>query len=347
MACNGAEYTRGSTGLITKIVDYMEVWILYGEDIDSTADLAHEVRRFLSEGNKLGIDVRVYKPSQFDLLVTENDRDSILIDGEPQSLPDFCFPYLHHNDRNYFSLAIIRQLERLGVNIFNNAATIEMVADKLHTHQVLAENGMPTPATMLAKFPVDIALIKSTIGFPVVVKTLLGSNGSGVFLIENESAFNDLMDLIGETNANIRLIFQQYIESSRGRDLRLFVVEGEVVAAMQRKAADGGFKANFSTGGSVENFVPDEEACEMAIRTADILDIQVAGVDLLFTANGYSICEANTFPGFKGLERACDINTPQKIFEAMRRHLDKEFGEIPQAANWAAEQKEAVGTGGE
>lgn len=306
----------------------MEVWIIYGEDIESTADLAFETRRLVAEGTQMGIDVRVYNPSQFDLLVTEEARDSILIDGNPTALPDFCFPYLHHGDRSYFSLSIIRQLERLGVKIFNTASTIETVADKLHTHQVLAENKIPTPTTMLAKFPVDIDLIERTIGFPVVVKTLLGSNGSGVFLIENAEAFHDLMELVGETNPNIQLIFQQFISRSKGRDLRLFVVEGEVIAAMERRAREGGFKANYSSGGSVHAFEPDEEARRLAIKTAEILDIQVAGVDLLFTDAGYTICEANTFPGFKGLEQACDVNIPQKIFEAMRRRLDREFGEV-------------------
>lgn len=306
----------------------MEVWIIYGEDIESTADLAFETRRMLSEGTKMGIDVKVYHPAQFDLLVTEDERDSILIDGNPTALPDFCFPYLHHGDRSYFSLSIIRQLERLGVKVFNTAGTIETVADKLHTHQVLAENKIPTPTTMLAKFPVDIDLIERTIGFPVVVKTLLGSNGSGVFLIENADAFNDLMELIGETNPNIQIIFQQFVSMSKGRDLRLFVVDGEVIAAMERRAREGSFKANYSSGGSVHPFEPDEEARDLAIKTAQILDIQVAGIDLLFTDEGYTICEANTFPGFKGLEQACDVNIPQKIFEAMRRHLDREFGEL-------------------
>ncbi len=324
----------------------MEVWILYGEDIESTADLAFEVRRFIAEAPKMGINLKVFRPSQFDLLVTEEDRDSILIDGELVPLPDFCFPYLHHGDRSYFSLSIVRQLERLGVKIFNKAATIETVADKLHTHQVMAESGMPTPTTMLAKFPVDIDLIERTIGFPVVVKTLLGSNGSGVFLIENAPAFNDLMELIGETNPNIQLIFQKFIANSKGRDLRLFVVDGEVIAAMERRARDGGFKANFSTGGSVLEFVPDQEAIDMAVRTAELLDIQVAGIDLLFTDKGYTICEANTFPGFKGLEQACDVNVPQKIFEAMRRHLDREFGEIPKTVKFEdIRSKEAARSG--
>jgi gamma-F420-2:alpha-L-glutamate ligase len=299
----------------------MEVWIIYGEDIESTADLAFEVRRLISEGSKMGVDVKVYNPSQFDLLVTAEERDSILIDGNPTALPDFCMPYLSHGDRSYFSLSIIRQLERLGVRIFNTASTIETVADKLHTHQILAENSIPTPTTMLAKFPVDIDLIERTIGFPVVVKTLLGSNGSGVFLIEHADAFDDLMELIGETNPNIQIIFQQFIANSKGRDIRLFVVDGEVIAGMERRAREGSFKANYSTGGTVHNFEADDEAIDLAIRTASILDIQVAGIDLLFTSDGYTICEANTFPGFKGLEQATGRNIPAKIFNAMKLRL--------------------------
>lgn len=312
-----------------EVVPFMEVWIVHGGDVESTSDLAFEVRRFMAEAAKMDIDLKVFKPSQFDLLVTQQDRDSILIDGAPVPLPDFCFPYLHHGDRSYFSLSIIRQLERLGVKIFNRAATIEMVADKLHTHQVLAENKLPTPDTMLAKFPVDMDLIENTIGFPVVVKTLLGSNGSGVFLIDSASEFNDLMELIGETNPNIQIIFQKFVASSKGRDIRLFVVEGEVIASMERRARDGGFKANYSSGGSVLAFEPDEIAKELAIKTAEVLDIQVAGIDLLFTDDGYTICEANTFPGFKGLEQASGVNVPKTIFDAMRRRLDMEFGEIP------------------
>lgn len=313
----------------------MEVWILYGADIESTGDLAFEVRRFISEASKTDdVNLKVFKPSQFDLLVTVDERDSILIDGDPVPLPDFCFPYLHHGDRSYFSLSIVRQLERLGVKIFNKSSTIETVADKLHTHQVLAENGMPTPTTMLAKFPVDIELIERTIGFPVVVKTLLGSNGTGVFLIENAGAFNDLMELIGETNPNIQLIFQKFVANSKGRDLRLFVVDGEVIAAMERRARSGGFKANFSAGGTVAQFIPDDEARDLAVRTAEVLDIQVAGIDLLFTEDGYTICEANTFPGFKGLESACPVNVPEKIFEAMRRHLARENGGAPKTVRF-------------
>jgi gamma-F420-2:alpha-L-glutamate ligase len=99
---------------------------------------------------------------------------------------------------------------------------------------------------------------------------------------------------------------------------------------MERRAADGGFKANFSTGGTVLEFVPDDEAIDLAIRTAQALNIQVAGIDLLFTEDGrYTICEANTFPGFRGLEMACKVNVPQAIFSAMQRRVAQKRGEAP------------------
>jgi len=299
----------------------MKIWILYGDDIDSTADLAFEMRRFLSEGEKMGIEVQAFKPHQFDLLVTEEKRDQIIIDGKWEDLPDFVFPYFNHSDHSYFSLAIVRQFERMGVPVFNNADTLERVRDKLHAHQILAESGLPTPDTMLAKFPINVDLVEETLGFPLIVKTLHGALGSGVFLIENPKSFDDLMTLVQETQPNILLIFQKFIASSKGRDLRILVVQGKVIAAMQRIAKAGDFKANFSQGGKVEEFKIDKKAEKIAIETAKALDIQVAGIDLLFTDDGYTICEANTFPGFKGLEQATGVNVPREIFNAMEEKL--------------------------
>jgi gamma-F420-2:alpha-L-glutamate ligase len=299
----------------------MEVWILYGDDIDSTADLAFEMRRFLAEGEKMGIEVKAFKPHQFDLLVTEENRDQIIIDGKWTNLPDFIFPYFNHSDHSYFSLAIVRQFERMGISVFNNADTLERVRDKLHAHQILAESGIPTPDTMLAKFPINIELVEETLGFPLIVKTLHGALGSGVFLIENERSFDDLMTLVHETQPNMLMIFQKFVAHSKGRDLRILVVDGKVVAGMQRTAKPGDFKANYSQGAKVDEFVVDKKAADIAIKTAKALGIQVAGVDLLFTESGYTICEANTFPGFKGLEQATGENIPKAIFESMQKSL--------------------------
>ena len=302
----------------------MEVWILFNEEIEAPSSEAFEIRRFMAEGREMGIDVKVFNPQQFDLLVCEDDRNSILIDGVSRPLPDFLLPRTYVIDTGYFPLAVIRQFERLGVQVFNNSASIEMVADKLHTHQVLIGADLPNPRTMLAKIPVDIDLVEKHIGFPVVVKTLLGVNGTGVFLMNDRKAFEDLMGLTAQTSPNAQLIFQKFVASSHGRDIRLFVVDGRVIAAMERRAKDGDFKANYSQGGSVHKLEPDREALDIAIRTAKALNLQVAGIDLLYDdQGGYTVCEANSFPGFKGLESCCNVNVPREIYTAMQKRMRK------------------------
>lgn len=323
----------------------MKVWILYGGDVESNADLAHEVRRFKAEAERLNIDLKVYNPADFDLIVDEQVRDTILIKGKPVQLPDVVYPYFCDHDYSYFGLSIVRQLERMGCLVYNTAETIEMVRDKLHTHQVLAEKGIASPPTMLAKFPIDedmVSMIDKTLGFPVVVKTLKGALGVGVFLIDSPKAFKDQMDLIGQTSPDIQLIFQQFVEASKGRDLRIFVVDGEMVASMERRAKEGDFKANYSSGGTVHAFEADQKAVDLAVKTAKALNIRIGGIDLLFLKDGgYTICEANTFPGFKGLEKASGINVPEKIFKSMERRLgdfkkDRQKQGLPAPSSHAA-----------
>ena len=112
---------------------------------------------------------------------------------------------------------------------------------------------------------------------------------------------------------------------SKGRDLRVFIVDGKVLACMERRAKEGGFKANFSQGGSVLPYELDHATEQLAIKTAEVLGIKVAGIDLLFKEEGgFTICEANTFPGFKGLEKACEVNVPEAIFKAMQKQMEEE-----------------------
>ena len=297
----------------------MKIWFIYERELD-TPD-AHETLRYIEEGKKLGHEVSVYKPNQFEILVADGAAEpSILIDGVKTALPDVCYPYLARNENMYFAMAIIREMERQGVLVFNDAACIERVCDKLHTHQVLAQHQIPTPTTMLAKFPVDVKMVEQHLGFPVVVKTVLGTQGSGVFLLKDAQEFSDMMAFIGETSAGVQLIMQKFVAASSGRDLRLFVVDGKVVGAMERRSGNGSFKANYTLGGSVEKFEPDPEAEWMAIKTARALGADIAGIDLLFTDDGhYTVCEANVFPGFKGLEKACGVNIPQAVYAGMAR----------------------------
>lgn len=295
----------------------MEGWILYKDSANSLKPEAYEINRFVEEAEKEGIKLHVYKPEQFDLTVTREDKQSLLIDGKPAKLPDFFLPRMGAGT-TYFALAVIRHLERLGVYCANSSQSIDTVKDKLFSHQILAQNNVPVPKTMLVKFPVNLDLVEKHLGFPVVVKTLSGSQGSGVFLSESRSSFKDLMEFIAVTNQKANIILQEFISSSRGRDLRVITIGGRVISCMQRIAGKGEFKANFSSGGKVEEFPITPEIEWLATQTSNILGLDIAGIDLLFDGNHYKVCEANSSTGFEGMESCCNKNIPKEIFHFIR-----------------------------
>lgn len=291
----------------------MKLWILYRDGLVAKSE-SYEVDRLVREAEERGWQAQVIAPEQFDLLVTRDDEKSIRLDGKTVTLPDVLLPRTGAGT-TYFALSVIRQLQHLGVATFNTWDSIELVKDKLATHQVLAAAHLPIPKTMLAKFPVDVELVDKTLGFPLVVKTLAGSQGSGVFLCETKQKFSDLMELVRATQANANLIFQEFVADSRGRDLRILVIGGRVVAGMERRAEGDNFKANYSMGGRVVAFEPDRDAEWLALESARLLGLDIAGIDLLFDGEGYKICEANSATGFQGLEECTDGDIAAEILD--------------------------------
>ncbi|MGD9677387.1 MAG: RimK family alpha-L-glutamate ligase [Vulcanibacillus sp.] len=292
-------------------------WILYKKNELELKSEVFEINRLLEEAEKQGITIRVIKPEQIDLIVTREDRKSIYVDGEQVALPEFVLPRMGAGT-TYFALAVIRHLERLGVPCINSSLSIETVKDKLYTQQILAEKNLPVPKTMLMKLPINSSLIEGQIGFPVVVKTLSGSQGKGVFLSENKKSFEDLMQLVESTNPNINIILQEFVSTSYGRDLRVFVIGGRVVGCMERFSENDNFKANFSAGGTVREYPISPEIEWLATEATRILGLDIAGVDLLFDKEHFKICEVNSSPGFKGLESCNNVNIPREIFHYLK-----------------------------
>jgi gamma-F420-2:alpha-L-glutamate ligase len=231
----------------------------------------------------------------------------------------------------YFALAVIRHLERLGVQTFNSSQAIETVKDKLFTHQILAQSNLPVAKTMLAKFPVDVDAVERLLGFPLIVKTVSGSQGTGVFLCESRSHFEDLMQLVESTKSNVNIIIQEFVASSRGQDLRVFVVGGKAVSCMRRVSTDGSFKANFSRGGKVEPFDLTSEIEWLSSEACRLLGLDIAGVDLLIDGEHFKICEANSSPGFEGLESCQDVSIPEQIYSFICVRLGQ-FDKLPRIA---------------
>lgn len=298
----------------------MRGWIIYKPSSGLVKQETYEVERFLDAAKAENIDLSVFSPDQFDLTVTRDDEKSILIDGKPVKLPDFVLPRMGANT-TYFALAIIRHLERLGVYCVNSANAIETVKDKLFAQQILAEQNLPTPDTMLVKFPVNVDLIEKQIGFPAVVKTLSGTQGSGVFLSKSKGEFDDLMQLIEATSPRANIIIQKFVKSSHGRDLRVFTIGGRAVACVERNSGGENFKANMSLGAKGINYPITPEIEWLASQTANVLGLDVAGIDLLFDDEHFKICEANSSPGFEGLESAVDIDVAKEILHFVRIRL--------------------------
>jgi gamma-F420-2:alpha-L-glutamate ligase len=298
----------------------MHCWLFFHREVRRDVPEAAEVMRFQQAAAAAGIRLDVLQPRHFELIVDSAEGWSAIYQGRKLPKPDLIIPRTG-SETSYFTLAVLRHFERQGVAMVNSSAAIESVADKLQTLQILSSAGLPIPKTILGKFPVDVNVVERELGFPVVVKTLRGTRGNGVLLCANREQFGDLATLLDGAQLNADFIFQQYVKASHGRDVRVLVINGRAVAAMERRSTDGSFKSNISLGGVGTAFEPPQEMAELAVRVANVLGLDVAGVDILFDEKGYRICEANSSPGFQGLEKACRISVPDEIFNSMRNKL--------------------------
>jgi len=287
----------------------------------------YSIRRLVEAARNRDIDIRIVRPEQFELVITRGDHKSILIDDQLEELPDFVIPRTG-SDTSYYAFSVIRQLEYLGAYVCNDANAIYSVKDKLYMHQMLARSKLSSPKTMLAKYPIAVEVVKREIGFPLVIKNVTGTEGSGIYLCQSEMHFMDVMELVYTNNPKANMILQEFIEKSHGRDLRVFVVGGKVVGCMQRMSCEGGFKANFSKGGSVKEFGITPEIEWLSTEAAKLFSLDIAGVDLLFDEGEFKICEANSAPGFSGMEQVVGRIIAESIIDyiLVRIGLNSELG---------------------
>ena len=289
------------------------VWILhYAASID-----AYENQRLLSCLEKNGMKGRVLEPKYFDIIVSRSSAKSIRYKGERIELPDLVLSRTGAGT-NYFTRSVMRQIEKFGIPVINDADSISRVSDKLLTSQLLVKENLPIPKTILVNGDVDIELIEKEIGFPCVVKATSGSKGKTVHLCQTKKDFVSLMSLLSSISLKKTMIIQEFVDAQPGTDLRVWVIGGKTVVAMKRMGVEGDFRANISQGGTAELFEITDEVDYLARETARVLGLQIAGVDLLFDRDGYKICEANSSPGFEGMDRYCGQDMAQRIVDFIK-----------------------------
>ena len=220
----------------------------------------------------------------------------------------------------FYGCALTRQFEALKVFCLNSSAAITQSRDKLYSLQLLLNHGIDIPTTGFANSPLDTDdLIKMVGGSPLIVKLLEGTQGKGVVLAETKKAAESVINAFKSLNVNI--LVQEFIKEANGKDLRLFVVDGKVVAAIQREALPGEFRANIHLGGSASVIKPTVEEKRIAIKAAKAMDLKVAGVDIIRSSKGPLLLEVNSSPGLEGIEGA----THKDIAGEMILAIEKNF----------------------
>lgn len=291
-------------------------WIIYNGSLpgDKFRDFAEWLKQ---AATRKGIHTKIYQNNEL-LASFDSQGGPYLLKQE--SLPHFVL----FTDKDIY---LARQLEVLGVRVFNGAKTIEISDDKIATYQVLAEYQLPIPQTIAAPkiFPgtavpaiENMDTIIKQLGLPLIIKEAYGSFGEQVYLIHNKQ---ELMKKINEI-AGRPFVFQEFIKSSYGKDIRLHVVGNEVVAAMSRHTTDD-FRANVTTGGSMHAHQPSKQERKLAVTAAKSLGADFAGIDLLFGADDTRvICEVNSNAHIRNMYDCTGIN----VADYMMGHAIRTIG---------------------
>lgn len=247
------------------------------------------------------------------VLGINGEQSVIKVQDKPFPQLDAVIPRIGPARANY-GIAVVRQCELLRIPVLNSAQAIATAGDKLHCYQQLAMAQIPFPATGFAQSPRDSQTLWSVVGqFPFVLKFLRGSNGVGVVLAEQEHQAQSLLEAFRCVETDI--LVQSFREESSGVDIRCFVIGQRVIAAIERKGPPGEFRANLHRGGSARTIVPTSEEKALAIQAAQVLGLQVAGVDLLRTHAGPMVIEVNASPGLEGIEKTTGIDVAIAIIK--------------------------------
>lgn len=275
-----------------------------------------QVRRLREELEKQGVEVDVRR----------NGSIPCYVDGEGNcrvAVEDYaCCIYL---DKDKYTSAM---MERQGLRLFNGHASIQICDDKMETFIRLSQQGIPMPLTIpapLCYYPgaaiqkERLDAVAQQLGLPLIIKECAGSLGAQVYLIPDaESLYEMDAKLQGTPH-----LYQQFIAASAGRDIRVIVVGGKVVAAMKR-VSDTDFRSNIDLGGHGEVIDLPPEAAALCCKAAVALGLDYCGVDVLFGQEGFLLCEVNSNAFFEGVEQTTGINVAEQYVNYILTSLQTE-----------------------
>lgn len=278
----------------------------------SRAPRSYSTQRLRAAADQRGHEVRVLNTLRFAIDLSGEDPD-LQYRGKQLSEYDAILPRIGASI-TYFGTAVVRQFEQMDVYTPNTANGISNARDKLRATQILSRHNIAMPATAFVRNRADVRpAIERVGGAPVVIKLLEGTQGIGVILAPEVKVAEAIIETLHSTKQNV--LIQRFIRESRGRDIRALVVGDRVVAAMRRTASGDEFRSNVHRGGTVEavDLSPDYE--QAAVRSAQIMGLRVAGVDMLEGPDGPLVMEVNSSPGLEGIEAATQLDVAGAIID--------------------------------
>ncbi len=267
----------------------------------STNRNLYSTKRLIEAGEERGHVMRIINHKRCYMNITSHNP-GVHYRGEPIVGLDAIIPRIGASV-SFYGTAVVRQFEMMGVYSVNESVAITRSRDKLRALQLLSRKGIGMPVTGFANSPDDTEdLLDFVGGAPVVIKLLEGTQGVGVVLAETAKAAESVIEAFRGLNADFMV--QEFIKEAGGSDIRCFVIGDKVVASMKRTGKEGEFRSNLHRGGTAEVIKITPEERSTAVRSARVMGLNVAGVDLLRSNHGPVVMEVNSSPGLEGIEKA-------------------------------------------
>jgi ribosomal protein S6--L-glutamate ligase len=267
--------------------------------------------------------VRVIDHGQISLVI-EQGVPQMVYEGNRLVGMDAVIPRIGASVTDY-GAAVIRQFELMDIYTSTRSEALIMARDKLKCLQILSANGIAVPRTMMAGMPEALPrLIDNLGGAPVVVKMLESTHGVGVVLAESKNTAISLVEAF--TKLGQPVLIQEFIEEAAGADIRAFVVGKQVVASMLRQAQAGEFRSNLHRGAVASIVALSAVEEKTVLDAARLMDLEIAGVDILRSKRGPLVMEVNASPGLEGIEGTTKVDIAGAIIENVEKGVEKYAG---------------------
>ncbi len=284
--------------------------------IISRGEALYSTQSLLKAGTAGNHVMEILDPSHC-ILSIENGKSVVRYHDEVVDDLDAIIPRIGASN-TYYGATLVRHFNAMGVFSIVSASAILQSRDKWTCSQLLSKANVPIPKTILGITSNVESLLTNFKDTPVIIKILEGTHGNGVILAE--TYLNALSTIETLKTAGVNFLLQEYIKESKGTDLRIIVVGGEVVAAMKRQSKEGDFRSNLHRGGTSSTIKLSLEEENVALRAAKAMRLGVCGVDILQSERGPLVLEINSSPGLEGIEKTTGATISKSIISYIEKN---------------------------